>query len=216
MTNRKQNLIYRLQKEIPSKYDQFKKNIIQQIENDASTEEIKKIIDQGPLTDKGKEKIYKNLVAGLTIPKFNYRDSLLAFFSKYELLSDEQLATGVFAARNYSDVASPDNVKNKIKDIITKEKNTLFQKHHERYFTEGLQSLIAALHVCAYQEVYKFRGMIFVNDISKDMIYLKFNGDTISENLDNVYSFIKQTKPTINLSMTQIQKAAGFNFFAKK
>ena len=58
--------------------------------------------------------------------------------------------------------------------------------------------------------------MVFVNDISKDMIYLKFNGDTISENLDNVYSFIKQTKPTINLSMTQIQKAAGFVFFGKE
>lgn len=216
MTNRKQDLIYRLEKEIPSKYDQFKRNLIQQIKDDASTEEVKKIIDQGPLTDKGKEKIYKNLVGGLTIPKFNYRDSLLAFFSKYKLLSDEQLASGVFAARNYTDVASPDSVKNKLKDIITKEKNILFQERHERYFTAGLSSLIASLHVCAYQEVYKFKGMVFVNDISKDMIYLKFNGDTISENLDNVYSFIKQTKPTINLSMTQIQKAAGFVFFGKE
>ena len=213
MANRKQDLIYRLGKEIPSKYDQFKRNVLQQIENDVSTEEIKKIIDQGPLNDKGKEKIYKILITTLTIPKFNYRDSLLAFFSKYELLSDEQLAAGVFAARNYTDVSSPDSIKNKLKDIITKEKNTLFQKDHERYFTEGLQSLIASLHVCAYQEIYKFKGIIFINDISKDMIYLKFNGDTISENLDNVYSFIKQTKPIINLSMTQIQKSAGFQFF---
>jgi hypothetical protein len=215
MANRKQNVIFRLQKEISSKHEQFKKNILQQVENDTPPEEIKKIIDQGPLSDAGKLKIYTILVAGLTIPKFNYRDSLLAFFSKYELLSDEQLATGVFAARNYSEVSSPESVKNKIKNIITKEKDALFQKHHERQFTYTLQALIGALHVCAYQEVYQFKGIIFVNDSSKDMIYLKFNRDTISENLDNVYSFIKQTKPVINLSMTQIQKAAGFNFLAQ-
>jgi len=213
--NRKQNLIYRFQKEIPFKYEEFKKNVIQQIESDAPVEEIKKIIDQGPLSDKEKEKKYKTLIAGLTIPKFDYRDSLLAFFSKYELLDDEQLAAGVLAARNYTNLDSPESVKNKIKDIIAKEKNTLFQKHHERYFTEGLQALIASLHICAYQEVHKFKGIIFINDINKDMIYLKFNSDTVSQNLDNVYYFIKQTKPSINLSMTQMQKSASFIFFNK-
>ena len=210
MANRKRNLIYRLGKLIPSKYEQFRKNIIQQIERDASTDELKQTVDQGPLDDKNKDKIYRGLVAGLTIPKFNYRDSLLAFFSKHDLLTDEQLAAGVFAGRNYSNVSSPDNVKNKIKEIVIREKNTLFQKHHERHFTVDLTYLIAALHVCIYQEVDKFRGIIFANDTTKDMIYLKFNADTAAENLNDVYAFIKQTKPTISLSMTQIQKAASF------
>jgi hypothetical protein len=212
-TNRKQNLIFRLKKTIPTKYETLRNEISSLIDKDATTEEIKNVIDKSNLTDKNKENLNKTLVSSLTIPKFNYRDSLLAFFSQYELLSDEQLAGGVFAGRNYKKVTSPESVKNKIKNIILSDKNTIFQKHHQRHFTRELSSLIAALHLCSYQEVYKFKGIIFVNDNSKDMVYYQFRGNEISQNLEDVYSFLLQFKPTINLAMTQIQKAAGFDFF---
>lgn len=214
MANRRRELIRRLGNDvIPAKYEQLRKDIIQQIERNASTDELKTTVEKSSLTEKNKEKLYKTLVASLTIPKFNFRDSLLAFFSKYELLTDEQLAAGVFAGRNYTNIASSEAVKSKIKEIITREKSTLFQKNYERLFTENLSFLIAALHACAYQEVYKFKGIIFANDTSKDMVYLAFDGVTVLENLDSVYSFIKRIKPKINLSMTQIQKAAGLSFF---
>ena len=134
-------------------------------QNDIPFEDIKKIIDAGPLTDRNKMALYKTLVASLTIPEYNYRDSLLAFFSQYEILSDDQLASGVFAARNYKNVSSTEAVKNKIKDIIVSNKNSLFKKHHERYFTYELAALIGALHLCCYQEKQKFKGIIF--DIKK-------------------------------------------------
>lgn len=212
-TNRKQNLIYRLKKIIPTKHETFKNEIISLVDKDTATEEIKNVIDRSNLTDKAKESLNKTLVASLTIPKFNYRDSLLAFFSQYELLSDEQLAAGVFAGRNYKKVASPESVKNKIKNIITSNKSTIFQKHHERHFTRELASLISALHLCSYQEVYKFKGIIFVNDTNKNMVYYQFKGNEISQNLEDAYSFILQFKPTINLGMTQIQKGASLDFF---
>ena len=211
-TNRKQNLINRLN-ELPSKHESFKNNVIQQVENDVSFEEIKKIIDEGPLTDKNKERLYKTLISSLTIPKFNYRDSLLAFFSQYKILSDDQLADAVFASRNYKNISSPDSVKSKIKSLIVSNKNLFFKEDHERHFTKELASLIASLHLCCYQEIYKFKGIVFVNDVNKNMVFFPFKGNTVSENLENVYTFIIQFKPTINLAMTQIQKAAAFNFF---
>jgi hypothetical protein len=215
--NRKQNLIFRLKKEIPTKHETFRNEIISMVQNNASSEEIKNTIDKSILTDRNKEMLYKTLISSLTIPKFNYRDSLLAFFSQYEMLSDEQIAAGIFAGRNYKNITSSEEVKRKIQNIVAENKNLLFKKHHERHFTYELASLIAALHLCAYQEVYKFKGIIFVNDKtpSKNMTYFSFKGNTVLENLEEAYSFILNFKPTINLAMTQIQKSAGFNFFPK-
>jgi hypothetical protein len=210
--NRKKELINRLN-EISPRYEQFKNNVIQQVENDIPFEEIKKTIDAGPLTDKSKERLYKMLVASMTIPEYNFRDSLLAFFSKYEILSDDQLAEGVFAARNYVNVSSPESIKNKIKEILISDKNSLFKKGHERYFTPEMASLISALHLCCYQEKQKFKGIIFANDVNKSMVYFKFDGDSVAQNLSNAYSFILKFKPTISLSMSQMQSAAGFSFF---
>jgi len=209
--NRKRELINRLN-EISPRHEQFKKIIIQQVENDVSFEEIKKTIDAGPLSDKGRERLYKTLVASLTIPEYNFRDSLLAFFSKYEFLTEDQLAEGIFAARNYKGVSSGESIKNKIKEIVVSNKDSLFKKHHERFFTHEMQSLIAALHLCCYQEKEKFKGIVFTNDTNKNMVYFGFEGD-IAQNLNNAYSFILKFKPTISLSMSKMQAAAGFIFF---
>jgi len=212
MSNRRRELVKRLN-ELPSKYEDFKKNIIQQVQSNVPFDIIKKTIDTSSLTDRSKEWLYKTLIASLTIPEFNFRDALLAFFSKYEILSEDQLAAGVFAARNYKNITSPEDVQNKIKNIIISDKNLLFQKQHERLFTKNMIALIAALHLCCYQEKEKFKGIIFANDTNKNMVYFNFNGDTVSQNLDSAYAFILQFNPGISLSMSKIQKAASFTFF---
>jgi hypothetical protein len=211
--NRKRELIKRLGDLISSRYEEFKKNLIQQVENNVPFDEIKKIIDAGPLTPKIKINLYRTLVTSLTIPEYNYRDSLLAFFSQYEILSDDQLASGVFAARNYKNISSEEAVKNKIKDLVVSNKNSLFKKHHERYFTYELSALIGALHLCCYQEKQKFNGIVFANDTNKNMVYFKFNGESVVQNLESAYSFILQFKPSIALSMSKMQSSAGFLFF---
>lgn len=212
--NRKKKFIDDLSK-YSEKYSDFKQKLIELIQNDSSTEEVKNFITKGPLKDKTKESLIKSYVSFLTIPKFNYRDALLGFFSKYELLTDDQLADGVYAGRNFKNTSSPENVKNKIKSILIQDKNSFFDKQHssKNKFTYSLACLITALHICSYQEINKFKGIIFANDTNKDMIYLNFTGDSISENLDKVYSFLKQNKPVISLSMTQIQKSASLTFF---
>ena len=215
LENRKKKFIDDINK-ISEKYSDFKQKFIELIQSDSNEEEVKNLIIGGPLTEKSKESLVKSYVKLLAIPKFNYRDSLLAFFSKYELLTDEQLAEGVYAGRNYKKTSSPESIKNKIKSIITSDKNLFFDKQHKNKFTYSLACLITALHVCCYQEIYKFKGIIFANDASKDMIYLNFVGDSVTQNLETTYQFLKQFKPVITLSMTQIQKAANLRFFVKE
>ena len=212
--NRKKKFIDDIGK-IPEKYSDFKKNFIKLIQDKSTEEEIKNFIAQSPLTEKGKESLIKSYVSFLSVPKFNYRDSLLAFFSRYELLTDDQLAEGIYAGRNFKKTSSPDNIKNKIKDILVSDKNSFFDKQHSQKnkFTYSLACLISALHVCCYQEIYKFKGIIFANDTNKDMIYLNFVSDSVPQNLENVYKFLKENKVVISLSMTQIQKSASLTFF---
>ena len=131
------------------------------------------------------------------------------------MLTDDQLAEGIYAGRNFKKTSSPDNIKNKIKDILVSDKNSFFDKQHSQKnkFTYSLACLISALHVCCYQEIYKFKGIIFANDTNKDMIYLNFVSDSVPQNLENVYKFLKENKVVISLSMTQIQKSASLTFF---
>jgi hypothetical protein len=218
MTNRKKEIIKRIERDIQSVrqetlYKEFREKLIQQIETDEPLDKIHEFIKTGPLNQNSKNRLHTSVAATLTIPKFNFRDSLLAFFSQQEFLTTDQLAEGVFAARNYKKVSSPDAVKNKIKEIINNSRDVFFKKDHERIFTYELAALISALHVCAYQEVYKFKGIIFANDKNKNMVYCNFTGNTINENLERIYSFIMQFKPSIKLTMSKMQKAAGFVFF---
>jgi hypothetical protein len=234
ISNRKKEILKKLDKELSIKKRQLKKMSSQEIErfeifkkeflklidelnesyDENSIQNIKDFLNSGPVDDENiKNDILQIIIVGLKIPKNNYRDALLAFFSQYKLLTDDQIVEGIFAARNYTNVPSKENTLKVLKNIFLKDKNILLQEGREREFTNPMKKLIGALHICVYQEIHKFKSIIFANDENKNMLNFNFNGTSAAENLEDIYNVLNRFNPEVHLSMSGLQKAAGFTFF---
>jgi hypothetical protein len=92
----------------------------------------------------------------------------------------------------------------------------LLQEGREREFTNSMKILIGALHICVYQEIHKFKSIIFANDENKNMLNFNFNGISAAENLEDIYNVLNRFNPEVHLSMSGLQKAAGFTFFKSR
>lgn len=186
------------------------------IQDDNSVEDLKQTISSTPkiIQDKLLGKLDKYLKYARKEVKNDYRGATLTFFSMYDELSEEQLVDGVFAARNFSSVESNDRIKQAIKLIIDNNTSNLFNNTLKtNKFTYPLACLIAALHAVLYHEKKQFKGLLFLNDNNKKIVYYNFESEQAADNLSGFYNFLLNFKPSISLSMSSQQKGASFSFF---
>jgi hypothetical protein len=136
-----------------------------------------------------------------------YGPALKTFFSMAGELTDEQLVKGIVESRNYKVLG--------MVELITKTVSLLYSKYKDELFTNGtytnnLPKLIGALHTAIYQQVQKFRGMIFLNDNTKNVLYYEFSKD-LEKDTESLYTLYKNTNADINLSVDDKYKSAGIS-----
>jgi hypothetical protein len=133
------------------------------------------------------------------------------FFGYTEQLSDDDFINGIYAIRNYENLNNPEGIKATLKQIVSK--NDMVKSRG--LIPKNLTAALGALHLCAYQEKKQFKGIIFANDNTQKLVYLQFKGNTVYDNLKDVYNFLIKFNPSIKLTISAQQKAAGFLFNLK-
>jgi hypothetical protein len=135
-----------------------------------------------------------------------FSPAIKTFFSLVGELTDEQLAEGIVATRNYSAVAELSNLKNYVQGLIASSKTEFFT---ETGFTYNLYRLITAIHIALYQKIQKFNNILFLNDTTKKLVDFKFESNDLGQNITSVYNFLKKYNAAINMSVDDKFKSAG-------
>jgi len=135
-----------------------------------------------------------------------FSPAIKTFFSLVGELTDEQLAEGIVATRNYSAVAELSNLKNYVQGLIASSKTEFFT---ETGFTYNLYRLITAIHIALYQKIQKFNNILFLNDTTKKLVDFKFESNDLGQNITSVYNFFKKYNAAINMSVDDKFKSAG-------
>lgn len=187
----------------------YLKDIRDALDNVDSLDELLRAVDQSGLP--------KNIIKSLKSSveeyikykkgevKGQYGPALGTFFSMASELSDEQLVKGIVASRNYS-VA---NILNDLTNIV----NSLYMKYKGELFSGGTYTrnfewFMASLHTAIYHYVQKFRGIIYLNDSTRNLLYFEFSNN-LQENIESLYSLYKNTNASIILSADATFKSAG-------
>jgi hypothetical protein len=137
-----------------------------------------------------------------------YRDAIVPFFQYKDRLSEEDIIDGIYSTRNYKNLNNPEGVKAVIKQVVLK--GDILKSRG--LIPKNITNIIGALHLCAYQEKKKFRGIIFANDNTLKMTYFQFKGNDVSTNLLDTYNFLMKFNPLISLTISSQQRAASFRF----
>jgi hypothetical protein len=135
-----------------------------------------------------------------------FSPAIKTFFSLVGELTDEQLAEGIVATRNYSAAAELNNLKNYVQGLVASSKAEFFT---ETGFTYNLYRLITAIHVALYQKIQKFNNILFLNDTTKKLVDFKFESNDLGQNITSVYNFLKKYNAAINMSVDDKFKSAG-------
>lgn len=216
---------------------EFLANIKYSLDDDRSLEElintIETAIPQITKADKVvktvetlKKKIVANLknyiAAKKTAPITNFLSAVNAFFSNLENLSDDQIARGIIACRNYDvDRSSLDQIIQYILNNMNYFKTNLIQNPN------FIRFIIGALHIALYKHVQNFRGILFVTgkkmpknatdeikeDIShKKIIYYSVPGNSLAEKFSNTINFLQDNNAEIRINIDQRGNAAQVSF----
>jgi uncharacterized protein YihD (DUF1040 family) len=137
--------------------------------------------------------------------KGQFAPAFTTFFSMASELTDEQLVRGIVASRSYDS----SNIFNDLTAAI----NSLYLKYKEELiangtFTRNLTRLVGAMHTAIYHQVQKFRGILFLNDSTKNMLYYEFSNN-LEQDIDSLYTLYKKTNAVINLSIDSKFQSAG-------
>jgi uncharacterized protein YukE len=143
----------------------------------------------------------------------NFSSAVKAFFSNIENLSDEQIARGIVACRNYN--IAPDE-QSALVDFLLKNIEFIRSQLGDYNF---LKKLIAGLHIAIYKTHHNFKGIIFVTggskaaDVaSKKIIFFTVPGNTIGEKIINTIKFLQSHNVSISISVDNRGPAAQVSF----
>lgn len=135
-----------------------------------------------------------------------FSPAIKTFFSLTNNMSNEQLAEGIAATRNYSAVSEKP-------DLIAYLTNLLAQKRSDFFTQEGynynLIRLIAAIHTALYHRIQKFNYILFLNDTTKKVVAYKFENLNLGQSIENIYNFYNRFNATFNMSIDDKFKSAG-------
>jgi len=137
--------------------------------------------------------------------KGQFSPAFKTFFSMANELTDEQIVKGIVETRNYK-------ASNILKDL-TASVNTLFFKYKSEIFanstyTGNLLKFVCAMQTAVYHQVQKFRGIIFSNDNSRNILYYEF-ANNLEKDMESLYTLFKNTNADINLSVDEKFKSLG-------
>lgn len=136
-----------------------------------------------------------------------FNESVNSFFSAYKDLTDDQLIDGIVATRNYTVQGVVPALRGAIQSIFSKEKANLLS---EQGLTPSMRRLIGAIHMTLYYYVQKFKGILFANDVNRNVVYFAFNeGSSLEENIISCYKFLNTFNAEIGLSLDKRSASAG-------
>jgi len=137
--------------------------------------------------------------------KGQFAPAFVTFFSMAGELTDEQLIRGIVATRNYE----ASNILPALSSVVS----TLYFNYKDELFangtyTENLRTLVAAIHTVIYHTNQNFRGIIFLNDETRNLLYFKFSNN-LQKDIESIYTLYKNANAKINLSIGESFKSAG-------
>lgn len=135
-----------------------------------------------------------------------FSPAVKTFFSLSKNMSNEQLAEGIAATRNYSAV----NLKQELLSYLT---NLLSQRRADFFPAEGfnynLYRLIASIHTALYHSVQKFNYILFLNDTTKKVVAYNFKNTNLGQSIESIYNFYSKFNAAFNMSIDDKFKSAG-------
>jgi hypothetical protein len=131
--------------------------------------------------------------------KGTFKPAFESFFNSWQTLTDEQLAQGLLACRNYTLAKGKESsVKSEIEAYLlnkVKTDKSIFSSSESRL------RFLAAIQLVCYRYVEGFKYIIFGNNKTKNLVTFTFPGSSVGDNVESAYNFFNQVKAAIGNSI---------------
>lgn len=138
-----------------------------------------------------------------------FSPAIKTFFSLSKNMSDEQLAAGIAATRNYSATTEVPELIQYLTNMLSQKRNDFFPQQGSNAYNYNLYRLIASIHTALYRAVQKFNYILFINDNTKKMVVYKFEEGNLGQTIESIYNFYSKYDAAFNMSIDDKFKSAG-------